>query len=367
MLNSVSRPQNNSRLIGMLLILLAVMVTSCTPETPLIEPTETATPSIVADQFIAPTQSPTPRPTHTPTLPPLASEGNPITIGFILTPQDTHAIEAAQEIAPLIERASDYAVESLFYPDFQSLSLAVMNGDVHLFWLSPMEYIYLNREGAAEVMLMTNHLGVYAYGMQFMANIARGFSPYFDPEINQNTGDQNAALQQFSGTRPCLISPNSIPGYYIPMGLLANASTPTLDPVFTYSYNATIRALFVQGICDFGIGYALVGDPLTTNDILQNIPEAQDQIITIWQSNGIIPNTNLSASPNIPLPIRYRLEELFLNLNNSPEGLSLISTALNYDVAALKAVDDPFYNSFRAALIPLELDFETITRNSLVP
>jgi len=56
------------------------------------------------------------------------------------------------------------------------------------------------------------------------------------------------ALQQFAGTRPCLINPNSIPGYFVPMGLLANTSTPTLDPVFTYDYSAVVRALYIQGI-----------------------------------------------------------------------------------------------------------------------
>jgi hypothetical protein len=43
-----------------------------------------------------------------------------------------------------------------------------------------------------------------------------------------------------------------------------------LNPVFTYNYNAIIRALYIQGICDFGVTYALTGDPLTSSDILSN-------------------------------------------------------------------------------------------------
>jgi phosphonate transport system substrate-binding protein len=83
---------------------------------------------------------------------------------------------------------------------------------VHLFWLKPLEYLYLNWEGAAEVMLMTNHLGVFAYGVQFMANVNSGFRPYFNPETGQNFGDPIEALQQFSGTRPCFIDPAINPG-----------------------------------------------------------------------------------------------------------------------------------------------------------
>lgn len=233
--------------------------------------------------------------------------------------------------------------------------------DVDLFWLKPLEYIYLNWESAAEVMLLTNHLGVYAYGVQFMANLERGFTSYYDPELNASTGDPVAALQQFSGTRPCFTEPNSLPGHLLPLGLLANTSTPTLDPVFVYNYDAVIRALYIQGICDFGIGYALTGDPRTSSGVLQDLPQAQEEVVIIWQSDGIIPNTNLSTAPGIPLDIRYKLQEAILDLPNTPEGLNLISTALNYDVEALKTTDDTFYNPLRAAIIPLELDLQALT------
>lgn len=358
-------PYHSSHLlcIGMLLMLFMGLITACVPEAAIIAPTQTATSS----PALIPTLTLTPRPSATPTLPPLGHEDNPITFGFILTPEDINAIEAAEDIAFLIRKDTGYSVESLIYPDFQSLSTAVLNGDVNFFWLAPLEYIYLNWEGASQVVLMSNHQGVYAYGVQFMANVQRGFTSYFDPETNLSIGDPVGALQQFSGIRPCYTNPDSLPGYYLPLGLLANTSTLTLDPVFTFSYNATIRALYIQGICDFGVSYALIGDPLTASDILQNIPDAQNQVIVIWQSEGIIPNINLSASSNLPLFIQHRIQEAVLDLPNNPEGLSLLSTALDYDVEALKAVDDSFYNSLREAIIPLELDLEDITQQQKNP
>jgi phosphonate transport system substrate-binding protein len=285
-------------------------------------------------------------------------------MGFVLTP-DTPAEIAAGDIADLIADETGYVIEALFYPDFKSLSTAIIDGDVHLFWLGPFEYLYLFGEGAAEVFLMTNHLGVFAYGVQFMTHVQSGFTPYFDPETNQSFGDMLDALQQFSGTRPCFIDPNSIPGYFVPMGLLANASTPTLDPVFTYNYNAIIRALYIQGICDVGVSYALTGDPLTSSDIQFNLPDAPEQISVIWQSEGIIPNINLSAAPALPIPNRFRIEEALLRIANTPEGLNRFSTALDYEVEALRSVDDTFYNLFRSAIIPLELDLQTITHQTI--
>lgn len=352
--------------IGLLWVLLISLVVSCTPTTPTLEPTATASPA-PPRETATPTQTSTPRPTPTPTLPPLGDPGNPITIGFILTPEQSAGLEAAEDIAFWIEQDTGFSIESHIYPDFESLSSAVMRGDLDLFWLKPLEYIYLNWEGAAEVILLTNHLGVYAYGVQFMANALRGFTSYYDPEAGSSFGDPVTALQQFSGTRPCFIDPGSLPGYYLPLGLLANTSTPSLPPVFTYNYNATIRALYVQGICDFGVTYALTGDPRTSSDILQNIPDANERVIIIWQSEGIIPNTNLSASPNLPLHIQHRLQESVLDLSDDEEGLTLINSALDYEVKAIITVQDSFYNPLRAAIVPLDLDLEAITHQTETP
>jgi phosphonate transport system substrate-binding protein len=342
------------------------MLSACTTPTPTTTPT--SSPAIIPEtETLEATQTPTEVITPTPTQAELGNLGNPISLGFILTPDETGAIEAAEEIAVLIGEDTGYAVESSIYPDFQSLAIDAQNGVVHLFWLKPLEYIYLNWEGAAQVVLVTNHLGVYAYGVQFIANIDRGFRSYFDPETNQSTGEVNQALQQFSGTRPCFINSSSIPGYFVPLGLLENASTPTLDPVFTQSYNATIRALFIQGICDFGVTYALNGDPLNDIDIVQNLPEAQDQIEVIWQSEGIIPNINLSASSNLPANIEFNIQEAVLDLPLNPVGLSLLSTALKEEIEAVKTVEDTFYNQLRIAILPLDLDLEAITHNSSTP
>ncbi|MFU8826507.1 MAG: phosphate/phosphite/phosphonate ABC transporter substrate-binding protein, partial [Brevefilum sp.] len=311
------------------------------------------------EQSPTPTQTPTPRPTATPTLPPLGSTGNPITVGFIL--QETNNADlAAEDLAGLIGRETGYVMEAFFYPDFQSLSQAILNDELDLFWLRPLEYLFLNGEGAAEVMLMTNHLGVYGHGVQLIANNNSGFRSYFNPETGENMGEFLDALQQFSGTRPCFLDPQSIPGNFVPTGLLANASTPTLDPVFVYSYNAVIRALYIRGICDFGVTYALTGDPFTASDILLNLPDAREQITTIWQSDGIIPNMNLSASPSLPTFIRFRLEEAVLRIADTPDGLNLISTALDYQVEAMRSAQDSVYNPFRAVIIPLALNFPTI-------
>jgi phosphonate transport system substrate-binding protein len=343
-----------------LAILFGSLLAACTAQVQTAPP-ETEEP--LSGQDLTPTNTSTPRATSTPTPSPLGSPINPITMGFILKPEDSLAIEAAEDVAFLITDQTGYEVESLIYPDFSSYALAAQNGEIHLLWLSPFEYLYLHDLGSADAFIMTNHLGVYAYGVQFLANAFRGFTSYYDPQENESVGTALQALQQFAGTRPCFINDESIPGFFVPLGLLSNTSTPTLEPVFTYRYSAIIRALYIQGICDFGATYALTGDPRSASDVLQDLPEARELVIVIWQSDGIIPNTGLSSSPGLPENIQFQLKEAILGLQNHPEGLSLLSLALNYDVEALKSINNSFYDPFREIIAPLYLDLDTITQD----
>jgi phosphonate transport system substrate-binding protein len=350
-----TRKSHSFRII-LVLVLLSLTACSSSENT---SPSATPTPVTLETSF--PAVTPTLRPTSTPTLPPLGAEGNPLIIGYTLAPEQSEAMEAAEDIAFMIENETGYAIESRIYPDFQNLSKAVLDGEVDLFWLEPLEYIYLHSQDASQAILMTNHLGVYTYGVQFLANEASGFNVYYDSETSQSTTNSSTVLQQFAGTRPCFIHPDSIPGYFLPLGLLAEASTPTLDPVFTYDYSAAIRALYIQGICDFGVSYAMIGDPFTASEIIEDLPDVQERVIVIWQSDGVIPNLNLSASPELPLNIRYIMEEALLDLSKTPDGLTLLSTALNYDIGAIKSITDRFYDPLRNLLYLLELDLEVIT------
>ena len=346
-------------ILTVLILGISSIVASCTSPT-LSFPPETETPTINQERI--PTSTPTSRPTLTSTPSSLGSQSNPITIGFVLKPEDSTAIEAAEDVAFLIADQTGFQVESLYYPDFSSYTLAAQNGDIHLLWLSPFQYLYLHEQGIADAFLMTNHLGVYAYGAQFLANEMRGFTSYFDPQNNVNTGSAIEALQQFAGTRPCFINNTSIPGFFVPLGFLSKTSTPTLEPVFTYGYSAIIRSLYIQGICDFGATYALTGDPRSASDVLQDLPDARELVTVIWQSEGIIPNISLSASADVPENIKYQLQEAILDIQDNPEGLSLLSIALNYEISALKTINDSYYDPLREIIAPLYLDLETLTQ-----
>ena len=82
-----------------------------------------------------------------------------------------------------------------------------------------------------------------------------GFLPYFDSVKNENTADASTALAQFQNKKPCWADPLSPSGYVVPLGFLNEAGVQTDDPAFVAGQPTVVRAVYAQGICDFGATY----------------------------------------------------------------------------------------------------------------
>jgi len=76
---------------------------------------------------------------------------------------------------------------------------------------------------------------------------------------------------------------------------------------------------------------------------------------------------NLATNPSLPTNVQFIIQEAILDLPLNPIGLSLLSSALDDDIEALKTVEDTFYNQLRIAILPLELDLEAITQRIPTP
>ena len=59
-------------------------------------------------------------------------------------------------------------------------------------------------------------------------------------------------------------------------------------------------------------------------------------------------------------------QEAIIDLADIPDGLTRLSTALDYEVGALKVAADTFYSPLRSILIPLGLDYQSLTQNSFI-
>ncbi len=293
---------------------------------------------------------PTAMPTFTPTPAALGSLENPLVIAIVKPSPSAEQQAAFSELGSLLGGHLQMTVVGRFYNSYQELELALQRQQVHFAWLQAVEYLLASQKGLATALLVTNHLGVTGYGVQFLGHSDSAFTPYFNAGTNSSTADARVALGQFSGLRGCLTEKNSLAGYWVPLGYLNLHNIPTLDPVQTYSYSASIRALYIKGVCSFAATYAISADPRTSSEVITELPDVIEKLPIIWLSPPVIPNLNLSFSPQVDLTLQSRVSDFLRDYARSDAGKAQLSLALNYEVAALEPLPDLAYNPLRELL-----------------
>lgn len=303
------------------------------------------------------TASVTPEPTPTFTPEPLGSAGNPVILGLVPSENTPDQAAQAASLAEKLSAAVGFSVKIGVVDDYEALLAKMQAGSVHLAFLQPVTYIAAHQNQLADVALLTNHFGVYYYGAQFLANIESGFSSYFDPNTNSNTADAVTALGQLNGAKPCWADPISVSGYILPAGILAQNDITVADGATLLSQTAIIRALYIKGICDFGVTFAISGDPRTSSAVINDLPDVRERVMVLWQSDPVIPNLNLSYTPALPAEMRSALTQAFLDLVKSEDGKALLAAAAgDYEIQDMRVVDDSVYDPLRDAVDALGLD-----------
>jgi phosphonate transport system substrate-binding protein len=277
----------------------------------------------------------------------LGSAGNPLYIAAVLPSEDQEASAALLNFAEQLTTKTGLTIKSVISQDYSTLLLSLQHGQTHITWLPPLTYLFAQEQESAQVALVSNHFGVYRYGVQFLANVASGFTPYFDPISKAATGDAAHALVQFAGKRPCLVEPTSPSGYILPLGILASESIQTLPAVLAQEETSVIRVLNAKKVCDFGATFAIMGDPRTAES-LADLPDVLKEITVIWQSAPVIPNLNVSFSSLVNTPTRVKIRDAILEIAQNQDGLDLLSRAARYEIAGLKAVDDTYYADLKS-------------------
>ncbi|GAP05749.1 MAG TPA: hypothetical protein DEQ80_00450 [Anaerolinea thermolimosa] len=339
----------NWRSLLLMLLVISMALTGCLSATPTLTPGPLTTPT------------PTPLPTATPTPQPLGHPTNPLILGVVTFENQPGVAESTARLADQLAEQTGLSVQSLPVDSYQVLLEEFGARHVHIAWLPPLTYLVASQHGLARAALLTSHFGVYLYGTQFLANASSGFTIYFDPVRGVNLADAPEALSQFDGRRPCWVDPTSASGYLVPAGLLALHGIHTTEPAFTRSHAGVVRSLYVQGICDFGATFSISGDPRTATTVLNDLPDALERIPILWRSEPIIPNMNLSFITGLPESTEKQLIDAFLEIASSPEGLSLLSSSAGeYQIEALKPIEDSLYNPLREALDALQVNLNEL-------
>jgi phosphonate transport system substrate-binding protein len=325
------------------LFILVVLLAGCTSGPSRKEITQTA---VVQSTLTAAPATPIP----------LGSQGNPLRMGYVIDPANTESAAAGGNVAARLAELTGYSVELAPHADYITLMTSLYNRQVHMVWLPPVTAVATQKIGLADAALIVNHYGVYAYGTQFLANVDLGATSYFDPVTNINTADPVTALGQFAGLRPCWVEPESSAGYIIPAGILSQIGVITQPAVWSQTSSAVIRSLYVGGVCDFGATFSISGDPRTSSEILNDLPDAMSRVEVIWRSDPIIPNLSLSFTPPINEKLAKELSAAWMEIDQQPETLAWLSTMLDYDIQAMRPITNSYFDALRTYLDILQID-----------
>lgn len=340
-------PLNKMRLI-LLAGLCLLAFASCSNPTPSPTPTSQPTPALTRTAF----------PTRTPTPEPLNTDSNPIILAIVSEANDPKAVAAADEVVSRLKQITAFNIQSRVYPSYPKLMADLQAGKAHILFLPPFTYLYARQQNLAQVGLMTNHFGVFQFGSQILANVASKSTLFFDPAKNQNTANALTALKQLDGKRPCWVDPQSSSGYIQVLGLLNENNIKVKEGAFLQSHSAVVRALYITGICDFGVTFATTGDPRTSTTVTSDLTDVMNRVLVLWQTDPIIPNLNISFWSGMPQGMREDLVFAFQDIVKSEKGRANLTSANAYEIQDLKLINDTFYDPISGAVknskIPLD-------------
>ena len=303
---------------------------------------------------LLPAPQPTPMPTVVATLTPtapapdaaLGSAKNPLIMALAPSARPTtNVISAGNVLKSQLEKSTGYKIIVAAPPSETELVKAFANGNTHIGVLSPFGYLMANNAGDADAAFARQREEAIFYGAQFIVQSEAGFTSYFDSVKHENSADASVALAQFNDKKPCWTDPLSPSGYVVPLGFLSQAGVKTREPAFVSGHPTVVRAVYAQGICDFGATYI---DARTYPGLEDEFPDVMKKVVVVWRIPDIIPYETLVFAHGMTIDMRRSLERAFVDAISTPSGKSAMQVLYGFD--AMQIVQDGQYNEFRKAV-----------------
>jgi phosphonate transport system substrate-binding protein len=333
-----------------LLLLLLVAIYGCGLRN---SPNPTASPApIIAP--VTPTVMPlTPLPTAA-----LGDVNNPLILALAPAPRlDANALNASKGLIAHLEKSTGYQFTTIAPTSETDLIHRFQNGDAQIGVLSPFGYLLANENGSVDAAFARQQGESAFYGAQFIVRSDAGFLPYFDSVKNENTADVSTALAQFQNKKPCWTDPLSPSGYVVPLGFLNEVGVQTNDPAFVAGQPTVVRAVYAQGVCDFGATYI---DARTYPGLQDAFPDVLTKVILVWRTLNIIPYDTLVFASNMDNDMRRVLTRAFVDAMDTPDGSSAMQTL--YGMDAMQVAQDGQYQDFRKVVKASGLDLKNLVK-----
>ena len=336
------KKMKNLSILATVFVLSFIILTACGEQT-----TQQMTPTIetiVPTTEFTPTLTPIPTLSPTPTPGPQGSAENPIVLGMVYADQ-TSQESAANEFLQYLADNTGLVFQVTPFDNTFDLLAGMDAGNVTFAYMQPLTYLYAYRNEVATIQLITRSFAVTAMGTQFLVSSDSTFSAYFDEEAGKNTVDINQALGQFSGYRPCFVDKMSASGSVVPVGMLTEVGATFSEPVYLLSNTAVIRALYIGGICDFGVTYAISSDPRTSPSLLEELPDVMEKVVIAWRSDAIIPTLNVAFANKSNNEITAKIVAAIEAFSLTENGPAVLTALTAYQVDAVEKADNTIYTA----------------------
>lgn len=164
-------------------------------------------------------------------------------------------------------------------------------------------------------------------------------------------------MAQFNDKKPCWTDEFSPSGYVVPLGLLREANVKPPEPAFVSGHPTVVRAVYAQGICDFGATYV---DARIYPGLEDEFPDVLKKVIVVWRIPPIIPYETLVFAHGMTIDMRRALERAFMDAISTPDGKSAMQVLYGFD--AMQIVQDGQYDEFRKAVKASELNLGNLVK-----
>jgi phosphonate transport system substrate-binding protein len=294
-----------------------------------------------------PTATPVPSPTFTPTAVPLGSTQRPLV--FSLRPNaGGDELSATNEFILRLSLETGYTILLVTPGSNAEWMAGLRSGEIHMTLMSAVESVVALEQGAGDPGMAAVRDGFTMYQAQVIANVDKGFTPYFDLDsmddaLWRSTADAATALSQFEGRTPCWVADLSPSGRLLVSGYLADAGIQTAPEVILRTGHASVAQTIYNGEqgCDFTSTFI---DVRTVLESQNGLPDVYEQVATIWVTDRIIPYTVLMFSSQVPPEVRARLVDSLQSLDADVISSDTLTSLGLWE--GLVPVDDEFYGNF---------------------
>lgn len=344
------------------LTIAALLLAACGPAATTEAPQPTQPPAPTNTTAPKPTEPPTPVPptnTPEPTAVPLGSAEKPIIMAIAPSATTDELIASGATIAQLLSDATGLTIQAVVPTNYKAMIEAMCSGNAQIGWLPPFAYLVANQTmvtdaagnqvNCATVDYITLRNGLDHYATQYL-----GRSDVFTTVVDST---DIANLQLLADKKPCWTDLFSASGYVIPASLLAQESVKTRTAAFVQGHPTVVRAVYAGGICDFGATFV---DARTNSAVQADLPDVNEKVIVVYQTENIIPNDTLASAFDMPADLRAQVMDAMAKVAATEEGAAALKKL--YSIDGITAVDDTFFDEFRVLLAASGIDVASLVR-----